>query len=326
MKKKLTIIFSILVALVITLYVALPHIVLNRITDYDPFTFEMVLSDPEMRNHFGIQNNTNPSDYGFASEEINFHSLDGTRLNGWYIPAKKKSDHCILFIHGRTSNRLKTMKYLALIDSLDLDTLYNIFIPDLRNSGKSHPGKTYMGYKFGEDVTASILVMDSLYQQNTFFLYGFSMGAMAILNAAGRNDLKKKYTNKSIAIEKIILDSPLVNVKETLKGETKQSHVPGFIFNNMFELYSKEINYFGENMNISSLLDPGIPTLIMQSKDDETTVVNILQMELSAMNNFDKLETVYFEGPGHVRMYQDENTNSKYINSVRNFILKSQSN
>ena len=152
------------------------------------------------------------------------------------------------------------------------------------------------------------------------------MGAMAILNVTAREDLTQLYSDKSIVIEKIILDSPIVNVKKTLKIVTKDSHVPGFVFNKVFKLYGKEINDFGEKMKLSALLDPQIPTLIMQSEDDETTHVHILKKELSSLGQFDKLEIVYFKGPGHVKMYQDENTNSKYINSVRSFILKSQVN
>ncbi len=323
MRKKLTITFAILVVLIIALYVFLPHIVLNMVTEYEPYTFEMVLGDEEMRDDFGIQNNSSPEDYSFASEEINFQSFDGTRLNGWYIPAKMETNRCLILVHGRTSNRLKTLKYLALIDTLDLDTLYNIFIPDLRNSGKSQPSKTYMGYKFGEDVATSILLMDSLYHQNRFFLYGFSMGAMAILNATGRSDLIDKYADKNIIIEKLILDSPLVNVKETLREESKKSNIPGIIFNNVFELYSQEINGFGENMKISKLLDTDIPTLILQSRDDETTRISFLKQELAGMNNFGNFETVYFDGPDHVKMFQDERTNEKYINSVRSFISNS---
>ena len=67
------------------------------------------------------------------------------------------------------------MKYLALVDSLELDSAYNIFIPDLRNSGKSAPSKTYMGYKFGEDVTASLLMLQQKLGQDTIILYGFSV-------------------------------------------------------------------------------------------------------------------------------------------------------
>ena len=322
MKKKIIIIFAILVAILIIAYLFVPRIAVNMITNYEPYTFEKVLTDPGLCDKYGIFMNTKPEDYGFESEEIDFKSFDGTMLNSWYIPAKKPSSHCLLLIHGRTSNRLKTMKYLSLIDSLQLDTLYNIFIPDLRNSGKSQPAKTYMGYKFGEDVVASMLMLNSRYEQDTLLLYGFSMGAMATLVAIGREDLTNRYKDLNIIIEKIILDSPLVNVKETIRDESPKTPFAHIIFDDIFELYSDQINGFGENMKISTLLDPVIPTLILQSEDDKTTKINILQSELSSMNNFDKLKTVCFQGPDHVRMFQDDKTKSTYINSVSSFLLK----
>jgi len=224
-----------------------------------------------------------------------------------------------MLIHGRTSNRLKTMKYLALVDSLDLDTMYNIFIPDMRNSGKSQATKTYMGYKFGEDVAASILLMHNEYKQDTFFLYGFSMGAMAILNATARVDLTSLY-NEKIFIERIIFDSPLVNVKGTLRDQVDQVIIAKPFFYEIFKLYSENINGNGEDMTISKLMDPEIPTLILQSNDDETTRPDILEMELNEMNNVYTLQVEYFEGPGHVKIFQDKRTQHYYINTVKDFL------
>ncbi len=323
MKKKLIITLSVLIVLIISAYEFVPYIVLNMITDYEPYSFEKVFDDSQLREHYGIFNNRTPGDYGYKNFDIiDFQSLDGTNLNGWYVPSENETQNCLVLVHGRTSNRLKTMKYLALIDSLQLDTLYNIFIPDLRNSGKSEPAKTFMGYKFGEDLTASILLMDSVFNQQNFILYGFSMGSMAILNTIGRKELRNRLDKKNIRINKIILDSPLSNVKATLKVETSNAHVPQFIFSKVFKLYSDQINGFGESMKISSLLDANIPTLILESKDDDTTPAAILLSELSQMKEYANIDLEIFEGPGHVKLYQDERTNLRYINSVRAFLAK----
>ena len=150
MKKTLFIISTLLVLLWMG-YLVLPYIIVQQITDFEPHTFESVLNDSSRRANYGIGMNSKPEDYGFQSEEINFQSFDGIKLNSWYIPCKKPSNRSIVFVHGRTSNRLKTMTYLALIDSLDLDTMYNVFIPDLRNSGRSQASETFMGYKFAEE-------------------------------------------------------------------------------------------------------------------------------------------------------------------------------
>ena len=182
MKKSLFIAIPICVMLGVGFHIYLPYVTLHMITNYEPYNFERVFESAEMRADYGIFDNNSPADYGFAFETIDFHSLDSVALNGWYIMAKKPSDKCIVFIHGRTSNRLKTMKYLALVDSLDLDTAYNVFIPDLRNSGRSAVATTYMGYKFGEDVAASLLMLRNNFEQDTVMLYAFSMGAMAVCN------------------------------------------------------------------------------------------------------------------------------------------------
>lgn len=320
MKKKIIIIFAIVIAFLIVGYLFIPRIAVSMITEYEPFTFDKVLTDTVLCRKFGIGDHTKPEDYGYKSDNINFQSIDGTKLNGWYIPANTHTNHCIILVHGRTSNRLKTMKYLELIDSLKLDTLYNIFIPDLRNSGKSQPSKTYMGYKFGEDVLSSILLVNSQYNQNKILLYGFSMGAMAILNATGRDDLTKLYKNKNLDIEKIIFDSPLVNVKKTLKAESPSLLSANIIFTDIFKMYSDQIKGFGDNMKLSVLLNPDIPTLVLQSRDDHTTRVEILEGELNTLDKSAKIETVYFHGPGHVQLFQEKK--SKYMDAVESFLLE----
>jgi len=282
MAKTLKIIAILILVAIVAIYVLLPSLILGKITDYEPFSFDFVLSNPKMVEDYGIVGKRAPADYNFKSEDVKFNSHDGTKLEGWYIRASKPSDRCIIFVHGRTSNRLKTMKYLSLVDSLDLDTFYNVFIPDLRNSGTSESGSTYMGYRFGEDLTAGIQQLDTSFGQKNFILYGFSMGAMAICNAISRPDLKARYA-EDIRFEKIILDSPLANVKETLRMSAGSVPAAEHFFDRIFDLYSNEINGFGDSMKLSSLLDPTIPTLILQSADDKTTEISILEQELKQL-------------------------------------------
>lgn len=308
-------------ALMIVVYLFVPGYALKIITDYAPYTFERVLSDPEMRIEYGINQLQAPEDYGFLSEEFDYLSLDSTALNGWYIQSSRPTDKCMIFIHGRTSNRLKTMKYLALVDTFDLDTAYNIFIPDLRNSGRSAATKTFMGYKFGEDVVSSMQLMHEQYRQDTFFLYGFSMGAMAIANALGRPELKSILEQERIVVEKIIFDSPLANVKATLREQSSGVPLAGIFFDQIFEGYSNAINHFGENMSLSKLLPDNIPVLILQSKNDHTTNYLFLNLELEEMKDNRNIEVVYFEGPGHVKLFQDERTKESYIKAVDHFLI-----
>lgn len=322
MKKRSILLFlAVVVILAIIAYIMIPSMVVKMITNYDPYTFEKVLGDSALRADYGIGNNDEPEDYGYSSAEISYKTFDGLQLNGWWIKSKNETDKCLVLVHGRTSNRLKTMKYLSLVTVLGLDSLYNIFIPDLRNSGKSEASKTAMGYFFGGDVVSTLRMLQIDYGQSNFILYGFSMGAMAICNATGREDLEKQLSQNGINIEKIILDSPLVNVKKILKIESDNMVLMSPLFPKIFSIYSEEINGFGENMRMSKLLPKDIPVLVLQSKDDNTTYFDVFESELNQMKNYTNISVSYFEGPDHVRMFQDERTHQKYEQVVRYFFL-----
>ncbi len=326
-KRYLTIILlSIAFLLFVSVFYIVPSIVVREITHYKPYTFSSVLDYDSMRADYGIYGNDHPSDYGFKQvEDINFTSFyDHTKLNGWYMPTPRPSQACIIFVHGRTSNRLKTMKYLALIDSLNLREQYNIFIPDLRNSGKSQPAKTYMGYKFAEDLLGAIHILSKDKEQKHFILYGFSMGGMAIQELVGdprfRKDLKKEH----ISIDRLILDSPLSNVKETLWINSKEVGLPYFMFDMAWRKFNRSVNGNGEKMRLSTLLkNVSIPVLILQSHDDRTTPAFVLQTELEILGPKSNIHVVYFSGTKHVRTFQNPEKMHKYIRTVSDFFKNS---
>ncbi len=314
----------IVTVLLLLLFIIVPRVVVRQITNYEPYTFSSVLDYDSMRIDYGIYENDHPSDYGFLTvENIDFKSFyDDTQLNGWYIPSRQPSYHCIIFVHGRTSNRLKAMKYLALIDSLDLDENYNIFIPDLRNSGKSESTKTYMGYKFAEDLLGAATTMHIAKGQNSIVLYGFSMGGMAIQELIGNPKLKKELDKENIAVDRIILDSPLSNVKETIWVSSKELKLPRFIFDKAWEIFNRAIEGEGDNMRLSHLLrKTSLPILILQSHDDHTTPDFMLQAELDILGSKDNLKVVYFSGTEHVRTFQDPEKMQQYIEAVHDFFM-----
>ena len=178
-----------------------------------------------------------------------------------------------------------------------------------------------MGYKFADDIVASLLFLHENYHQDTALIYGFSMGAMATANAIARKELKAIYSHR-IAIDKVILDSPLANVKATIGDQASQLWFGDLIFERTFDYYSRLINDFGEDMKLSKLIDPNIPTLILQSRDDKLTKIAFLEDEISQLANFSNTKVVYFNGPGHVRMFQSETSRSKYLKEVGRFIYQ----
>jgi len=324
MKKILRIASLITLLIVVAIYLFVPQYMVGLIENYSPYSHEMVFSDSSMCQKFGIAGNKGPSDYGAQDyEEYQFYSIyDSTKLNGWYIKSKNGSNSTIVMVHGRTSNRLKTMKYLELFRTTGLDTLYNIFIPDLRNSGKSAPSKTYMGYKFAEDVVSSLLFLQKGPSQEHFILYGFSMGAMASFTSLGRSDLSAIIKHEGLSIDKLVMDSPLVNVQETLRLNSNEMGMPNIIFNRAYHLFSKDINNYADSLSMSAQLKgyPDVPLLLLQSKDDETTPYQIFMKEYGQLKQSSNIELHTFEGVGHVRIYQEPRYKEGYTKIVNDFI------
>lgn len=70
----------------------------------------------------------------FVHEEIEFTSVDGTRLVGWYLPCDD-AKRTILFCHGNAEDAAKTSKRLC--DELRQSLNANVFAFDYRGFGKS---------------------------------------------------------------------------------------------------------------------------------------------------------------------------------------------
>ncbi len=312
MKKRYTIPAVIITLIVVLAWHIVPSQIVSMVTTYEPYTFEMVLGDSAMRQNYGIPDASHPSDYGFKDVEvIDFYSaLDSLVLNGWFVKSTKPVNHTLIICHGRTSNRLKTMKYLRLIKAQGLDSLYNVFIPDLRNSGKSTPAPTYMGYAFAEDIAGAIDWLVKEQQQKKISIYGFSMGAMATEILLDRPDLKPYIEDASI--EYVILDSPLANVRANLKLSADRMGLPEFIFDRAMDMFNDDVNNYADKMKFRYLLNQNnIPTLILAGSADTTTPIAILKDELAYVDR-QELRLVEFEDAQHVRIYQSDQHQEEY--------------
>lgn len=321
MKKFLKILAVILVLLVLAFYFLVVPKTVSMVTDYDRHTFESVFTDSTRLADYAIGEKRGPADYGFPDfQEINYNTIyDDLNLNAWYIASSKPEVSKTLIIsHGRTSNRLKAMKYLEIIKDKGLDSLYNVFIPDLRNSGMSDEAKTGMGYEFAEDITASMKMLKEIYQQEEFVLWGFSMGAMASATAINRPDLVATQQKEGLLVSKLILASPLSNIKETARVAAADMSIPNFIFNESWKGFDKVIDGWSDNMKFSYLLaNKKLPTLVLYGNGDATTPAEILEAEVDGMMH---VYPILFKGADHVQIYTQPEFKERYADKVNEFL------
>ncbi|WP_422008438.1 alpha/beta hydrolase [Roseivirga pacifica] len=320
MKKFLKFLAIGIVLIVVAFYfLGIPYFT-GLITDYDRYTFEYVTENPKMVEAYGIADNRTPADYGYANfEEVSYKTIfDGLNLNGWYIPAKKEVDQTLIISHGRTSNRLKTMKYLELVSDYGLDTLYNVFIPDLRNSGKSDEAKTALGYEFAEDIVATMVMLKERNNQRDFVLWGFSMGAMASATAVNRPDLVEYMDLNNVKVNKLILASPLSNIKETAWVGAQEMGLPKFIFNMAWNDFDKQTEGYSDKMKFSYLLSNNkLPALVLYTDTDKQTPAPILEQEVEGLYN---VYPILFKNADHVQLYTRPEYKQRYGDKVNEFL------
>src|SRR5262245_39943051 len=76
----------------------------------------------------------NPAQFKLKYENLSFQSADGTKLNGWFFPAKtKKPKGTIVQFHGNAQNI--STHFFSLIWLIEEG--YNFFTFDYRGYGKS---------------------------------------------------------------------------------------------------------------------------------------------------------------------------------------------
>jgi len=74
-----------------------------------------------------------PADINLAYQDVHFASKDGTRLNGWFLPAQGEAKGTVVFFHGNAEN---ISTHIGMVYWLPKEG-YNVFLFDYRGYGLS---------------------------------------------------------------------------------------------------------------------------------------------------------------------------------------------
>lgn len=123
----------------------------------------------------------NPTQFKLQYEDIYFASKDGTKLNGWFFPAKAvKPKGTIVQFHGNAENI--STHFMSLIWIINEG--YNLFIFDYRGYAKSEGTPTQAGVY--QDALAAMEKGRELHLKaggGKFVIYGQSLGGIISLRA-----------------------------------------------------------------------------------------------------------------------------------------------
>lgn len=289
---------------------------INQIEKYPRVTHEEVYDSKKLRKKYNLEEGkANPLDYGYNYKDIAYKS-GKLNLYGWLIESKN-ANKTMIICHGRGVNRLCSLQYLQLLKDANLNKDYNIFIPDFRNSGASDEARTKLGYNFAQDILHTMEMLKDKYGMNNFTLYGFSQGAMgaAIVSKLHVDSLRKK----GLKVDKLILDSPISNVKKRIKQDAKKRKVPKFIVSIITRIFNFRVGNHLEKLRLSYLLKR-VPTLILQTKNDKATTYGMLMEEYNKIAQNSNVQLKVFEKGAHIRIYAEPEYKEEYTKIVADFL------
>jgi uncharacterized protein len=142
-----------------------------------------------------------PAMMGEPEERIEFESLDGTRLVGWWVPG---GDRTVVLAHGYLMNRCEFVPFVTRLRA----TGYSCLFFDFRGHGKSGAGKVTFGATEWQDVAAAVREARRRVE-GPVVVWGGSMGAVAAIRAAGR---------EPGSIAALVLDCPFGRLDEAARG------------------------------------------------------------------------------------------------------------
>jgi uncharacterized protein len=252
---------------------------------------------------FGV-NNPRP-----ANNKLPLHDFETIKLKSnkeiecWNIKTDNPKGTIILF-HGFSGQKS------CMLDQAEIfrNECYNTMLVDFMGSGGSEGNQTTIGVLEAEQVKSCFDYVTKKGEKN-IYLYGTSMGAVAIMKAINDFDIKPKG---------IIIECPFGSMYKTVCARFKTMHVPSFPMAGLLVFWGGVQNRFwgfGHNPTTYAK-EINCPTLLLYGKQDEKVSKEEIDEIFKNINGPKRLKV--YENAGHENYmikYKDE-----WINDVTTFI------
>ena len=155
--------------------------------------------------------NTKEAMPSFSYDSLNFKTSGGINISVWYSKLDSSKGTVCLF-HGLTSNKAYYLDEAVFF----INEGYNVLLLDFRGHGTSEGETSTIGYREAEEVKLAVDYLQSRGEKN-IFLFGGSMGAVAVTRAAAEYNLK---------ISGIILEMPFNRLLDHIKARGRSFGFP----------------------------------------------------------------------------------------------------
>lgn len=242
-----------------------------------------------------------PDEYGMEYEDVSFTARDGVTLEGWYIPAKNKSNKVVIANHFSPGNRYGyaghikpwtnaggfEVNFLPKYKALH-EAGYNILAYDLRNHGFSAPAQNggynpnFFEYK---DVLGSIDYIRNRKdtKEMDIHLHSMCLGGNSTLVAMRRDPKTFEGVKSMVLIQPISGDALVKRLVKNLRIFGKKGY-------DLFEETYRELLGYSikDSSPIADAPSCKVPTYLVQVKNDSNTFPTDVQAVYDNLGTKDK--------------------------------------
>jgi len=229
-------------------------------------------------------NTRTPEDVGLAFETRRFAGEMGD-LEAWVIPVAQAHGLVLLF-HGYAGNKAELLEIASRFHDLG----WGAALVDFRGSGGSQGDATSIGWTEARDVAATMRWARETLHEPAPVLYGFSMGAAAVLRAIAVEGIKPR-----AAIAEASFDRMLTAVQRRFQ----MMHLPSWPMADLLLFWGGLQNgFYGFAHNpVDYAAHIDCPTLVLQGALDDLVAVGEAQAIHAALRGYKVLHV--FPDVGH---------------------------
>lgn len=204
---------------------------------------------------FGL-NNPRPENDQNPTVDFETISIESNReISCWYIKSPEAKGSVILF-HGYSGNKARILDKASIFQNMG----YNTLLVDFMGCGDSEGNQTTIGFFEAEQVKSCFEYLSHKGEEN-IFLFGTSMGAVAILKAIHDFGFDPKG---------IMIECPFGTMYETVCARFDEMGVPSFPMAGLLTFWGGAVNGFWAFDHNPSTYAKSVkcPTLLMYGAKD----------------------------------------------------------
>jgi fermentation-respiration switch protein FrsA (DUF1100 family) len=158
-----------------------------------------------------------PRELGLPYEHVEFESLDGTRLAGWFVPARGRPLGTVIHFHGNAQNMSAHFSFVSWLP----EEGFNVFVFDYRGYGQSEGAPDRDGVY--EDSVAALRYVASRgdVDGDRLIVLGQSLGGANAMAALARDDAPE--------VRAVVLDSVFYSYRSIVRDKIALIPVLGLL-------------------------------------------------------------------------------------------------